>query len=377
MTHKTLWVHQYALRDLVDDTFDLFKERATSLLLAGVIPYSLVVIYVFLMRTYVIPGNFLQRFDEDAVMAVLQSPIFWGFLGGLAAVNGIAFSIGHIAQCRIAVAQALGERITLARAFRLLTKPFWSLMVVLVLLTPLASIVSSVTGMIGMVIGFILAAVLAAVAGEAGAVAGGVLVMLFFTAASMLGMVLVATYFVSVPVLVSHEHLGPFAALGRSYRIANANFKSHFAALYVLLHIPTFFGPVAMLVTGLLISVMKFIDPTMNVIISSLVGNLVSVACFGLAACLGTLTYLDGRCRLEAFDLLVLARHIGLEDELARALNQGPTAVAAQFPDYTAQRPAPVMPAASPGAATVLTPPSAPVGFPDYSAPPPEALDGK
>ncbi|HEY3418893.1 MAG TPA: hypothetical protein VGM23_18620, partial [Armatimonadota bacterium] len=140
MAHETTrWVHQYTLRDLVDDTFDLFKERATSLLLVGVIPYILVVIYVFLMRTFFIPENFLPRFDEDALTKLLQYWKFWVFVGGLGAVNAVAFTVGHIAQCRIAVAHALGEEISLARAFRLLAKPFWSLLVFLLIFTPLSS----------------------------------------------------------------------------------------------------------------------------------------------------------------------------------------------------------------------------------------------
>jgi hypothetical protein len=87
----------------------------------------------------------------------------------------------------------------------------------------------------------------------------------------------------------------------------------------------------------------------------------------GLMACLHAVTYVDGLCRTESFDLQVLAERIGLGTEFRRALNN-PAVLATTLrsgqPDYLRDpRAAAPSPYASP-TMPVLTNPS-------YSQPPP------
>jgi hypothetical protein len=95
-------------------------------------------------------------------------------------------------------------------------------------------------------------------------------------------------------------------------------------------------------------------------------------------ACFATITYIDGRCRSESFDLLLLAREIGMGEEFERAYAApGHTQVAmpphAGYPNYAASPPP------TPGqgftyvnSAVAAQQQQATSLYPDYSAPPPQ-----
>ena len=85
MTQLTSWVHRYTLRDLLDDSFDLFKERVITLLIAGALPYILVVAYQALMRSFVFPGNFLRDYSDAEMKNLMGNTEFWFYLSGLIA----------------------------------------------------------------------------------------------------------------------------------------------------------------------------------------------------------------------------------------------------------------------------------------------------
>lgn len=369
MAEMTPWVHQYTLRELIDDTFDLFRERASTLLLAGVLPFLLLVVYVVLMRVYVIPGNLLEEMlSNDAWEDLLFSKEILLFSFGFILLSGLAVSCTYIAQCRIAAWHALGLPVSLPRAFRYLAKPLLGMVVVGMLYGVLAFVALIVAAFVGGILVFLLGLLTGGIAGSPAAAAVAIISGLLVWLLAFDSTIFTGVYFLVAPVVLAFEHAWPGTAIGKSFQAGQAQTKSYFWALYVITRLPVLIMLAGTALSYLLQGPMAYIAPTAGgMIISLLISALSNIFFAALLACLQTLAYVDYRCRRDALDLQLLAREIGLDSELEAALAATPVTTAPQYPDYAA---APAMAGAPAAAVPGLTAPSAHAAFPDYSKPP-------
>ena len=314
MAHMTPWVHRYNLRELMDDSFDLFRERALSLLLAGLIPACLVVIYVVLMRVFYLHNHrlftSLDEFNSVEDFFEHTSPRTWLYLFGLLFVDSIAVFMALTAQARIAVRQLLGQSVSYQRAFFPFLKPFFSLIVVsfifnflLILANIVAMIVTSIVSLV-----FMPLIVLAANVSEILVAIIGILLAAISVIVWMGILIYVFTLFLTVPVFLGHKHEGPFSAISHSFRIAGSNMKAHFASLYIVTHVPMvaalLLPAVAFLILlpmGLLSGQFLYTDAVVAVVTLPFLAGFT-----GLCSCTAALAYVDGSCRLDAMDLQML-----------------------------------------------------------------------
>jgi len=372
MTQLTSWIHRYTLRDLLDDSFDLFKERVITLLMAGAPPYLLLVTYQVLMRFYVLPGNFLR--DMSDVNKLMGNSTFWLYCSGLVLISAIAFAVSLLAQSRVAISHVFGEPVSWHSVYRGALAPALRLIGVGVIYALFISVVSVIALLM---LSFILMLIMA-LGGAMGlgsmAIAGNVtlvvITVILFYALLMLALVLISALFLSVPVLVAHGHYGVFAALDKSFRYTAANYKANVVAFYVLLHLPILFTILAAGLQMLLIYGLKYIAPTAGEVAGSTIVMLISSLSFSaIVACQSALTYVDGQCRLEAFDLRLMAHEMGLEAEMAQAFQATAAPVQMYYPAYATT---PAQDAIVPDDLVAeMSTPAIPL-FPDYSAPPPE-----
>jgi hypothetical protein len=256
-----------------------------------------------------------------------------------------------------------------------------------------------------------------AAAGAAGSSFAVVLGVIFVFGLMLLAMSLVGALFLAAPVSLAIDHTGPFSALGKSFHLATSNFKAHCLSYLFLQQIPLILYMPALIIALLRQAHALNWSPALAVGIStpfSLLGSVVSLAVF---AGYVSLVYLDGRCRRDHLDLLLLARDLGMEAQVKQALlpatvqfarprtthyavagypNYAPASSSSGFPDYSrapeAQSLAPAAPSAAadyaafpPDAGTAEAPPAAlspspdlapgiplvSTAFPDYSAAPP------
>jgi hypothetical protein len=366
MAGMTPWVRQYRLRDLLDDSFALFRERVASLLLAGVVPAVLVVAFVAMMLRQM-PGNFQAELSEEAAREMLESAEFWYFIIAYSVVSWVAFSFAGIAQLRIAVGHALGIHRSFTDALKLMAKPFWSLLVAGIIFGIITVVAGIVIVIACMVVFWIFIALGMAVGEQPGAIVGGVIGALAALTAASLAFTLVATFFVFTPVALAQEHLGPFAAIGRSFRLASSQFKTYFWALFAYMQIPLLFLPLNIWIIWLATFLGRGVEASLSFnLFSTIVSVLTGIVFMAMLACLQALMYIDGRCRVGGFDLVMLAHTLGLGEPVEQALLQAayqPAATA--YPNYAAP------PVATTSAVTGLSQPAPVAGYPDYSAPPP------
>ena len=389
----TSWVHRYTLRELMDDSFDLFKERAIELLLAGLIPCCLFALYWLLVRTLVFPGNLLTDLETiDELIRMWQFWIFFLVLPGFVVIP-VTLSLMLIFQCRVAIRHVLGDDYSVIKTFRLLTKPFFSLIVVAIVFFFMqfaASLVTTIVSLIIIAIFNMLGMIFMAASEGSGTISASLIVGIIIVclgslisfALSLMVYLGVCALFMAAPVTLAYEHAGPFRAIGQSFNIALSNFKTQFLALYVIFHVPAVLSILMLAITLTLYMPFRYFAPGFSVdIIVTLFLMIFAVICTGMLACLQTLNYIDGRCRRDAFDLQLLAADIGLGEEFARLYTPGIRLQPVQYPNYAVMpntgSPAPppiVMPpnyAASPLAGNAIPSPGAVMPAPDYSAPPP------
>ncbi|MHB9109613.1 MAG: hypothetical protein ACYDCO_21380 [Armatimonadota bacterium] len=372
----TSWVHRYTLRELMDDSFDLFKERALDLMIAGLIPWCLVAIYWVLIRTFVFPGNLLTFLSWEKIEDLALTWEFWVFIvvGMFLVMIPFSYALTLILQCRVAARYALGEQVPLHRHFRLLAKPFFSLYFVILPIFGAANaivgwIVGSILGMIGGIFVIAGSALTDAASGSVAlAVVGGILTAIGVVLAVGLQLMVnlaICVPFLAAPVSLAYDHAGPFAAIGKSFHYAFANFKAQFMALAVFCHAPLVLYVILISLGALVAAILKYFAPYhfSFEIILTLVSIIFAVTCSGLLASLQALMYVDGRCRRDALDLQLMAADVGLGEEFARLYAVSPY-MRQQYPNYNA---APH--AAGPAAPQYGAPPV--IAYPDYSAPPP------
>lgn len=373
MAHMTAWVHEYRLRDLLDDSFDLFKERVTTLILAAIIPNLLLVAYILVMRLFIYPGQLEMPEAKPS-----EFPQFWQefyrspgyyYLLGLMLVTTLTNGVAYIAQCRIATWHALGEPVSLTRAFRLLAKPFFSMIPIAIIFQVFESLGMMISVFFVAIIVGLLSLILSS-AGPVGSVITGVVIVSLVLLVCGGVALLISALFLAAPIYLSNDHTGPFIALGKSFQATSTNFKAYFFSQLVLLPIPLMFWTLALLVTGLLQSQTSLVSPSVTAVLGTSLSGIGTMALWGMISCLQALVYVDIRCRKENLDLQLLAGEIGLGEEVSHTLAQVDAVLPVQatlYPDYSATLPS--APARSTAPRATLTAPAA--GFPDYSAPPP------
>gem|GEM_PF-2055257 len=366
----------------MDDGFDLFKERALDLMIAGLLPGCLIAIYWVLVRTFAFPGNLLTEYSQVYLEELQRDWKFWVFIIVLPyiVVMPVSLSLALILQCRIAVRHVLGDNCSATRALGMLAKPFFSLFIVYLVFGAMELLVGVVALIVNMIIMGIFVAIggifiyTSTMSGTISAV-GFIIIAIGYAIVFAIDSVIYlgsCVLFLSAPVLLAHEHHGPFKAIGQSFNIAQANFKAHFLALLVIVHAPVIMLVMLSSITGIVYALMRNSFPLSIEIITALFMLVFTAACTGLFSCLGALAYVDGRCRRDMLDLQLLAADIGLGETFARLYMPGLRMPQPYYPNYTgapgqsAMMPSPNYAAPPPGAG--LPPVSA---FPDYSAPPP------
>jgi hypothetical protein len=126
------------------------------------------------------------------------------------------------------------------------------------------------------------------------------------------GIYLFAAFYVAVPALLV-EGSGPFRSLGRSRELVQGRWWGTFGVAvvgYVLVSIVTF------AITGLIVG-LAFANPDRNTVtgfaLNTFAATLASMLSTPAAAAFATVLYIDLRVRKEGFDLLLLARRLGVE----------------------------------------------------------------
>jgi hypothetical protein len=203
---------------------------------------------------------------------------------------------------------------------------------------------------------------------------------------SLVTMSLVGALFLTAPGSLAVDHTGPFAALGKSFHIATANFKAHCVSYLFMQLIP-----IILLAPWLIIVILQeqgalglHFSPAIIDGVSAFCSIACSVVTLAVYAGYVSLVYLDGRCRQEHFDLLLLARDLGMGEQVEQAFLHGPAVFTApSFPNYAlagVPNSAATTNTAPINASTFATPianssnpqvPPVTVAYPDYSAPPP------
>jgi hypothetical protein len=145
--------------------------------------------------------------------------------------------------------------------------------------------------------GQILALIVASLVGHLSEAVGGVLCLLP-------GIALAAFFFLIGPAIVI-EHLGPFAAIGRSWRLVSRRFWPVLGTM--LLGIV-----MAVIITNIISALPEVLAATasshVSAVVDAVVGTLGSALEWAIVGNLAFMLYLDQRIRQEGFDLEVMAR---------------------------------------------------------------------
>jgi hypothetical protein len=143
-------------------------------------------------------------------------------------------------------------------------------------------------------------------------VLSGVLVLLGAILFVLPGIYLYVSFAVAVPVLLV-EGAGPWRALGRSRRLVKGRWWGTLGVTlvgYLLVSIVT------LALTGVVVGI-AFANPSRNsvtgFVLNTLAATIASMVATPAAAAFITVLYIDLRVRKEGFDLLLLARRLGVE----------------------------------------------------------------
>jgi hypothetical protein len=202
----------------------------------------------------------------------------------------------------------------------------------------------------------------------------GILTVLGFVLLIIPGVYLYVAFTVAVPVLLV-EGAGPWRALRRSRQLVRGRW---WGTLGVAVVGSLLVSVVSLAVSGLLVGV-AFANPSRNTVtgfvLNTLAATLGSMIATPAAAAFVTVLYVDLRVRKEGFDLLLLARGLGVE----RAPGQ-------EFPSFMPEPPPtgsqppfwPPPPGWEPGPAPVQPspPPLPPSNQPPFWPPPPDWQSG-
>ncbi len=182
------------------------------------------------------------------------------------------------------------------------------------------------------------------------------------------GIYLYVAFAVAVPVLLV-EGAGPVRALGRSRELVQGRWWGTLGVTFVGYMLVSI---VSLALTGLLVGI-AFANPDRNsvtgFVLNTLAATIGSMIATPAAAAFITVLYIDLRVRKEGFDLLLLARRLGVE----RAPGQGPPSFLPEAPPTGGQPPFwPPPPGWTPGPAPPVEPtPPAPASEQPPFWPPP------
>jgi uncharacterized membrane protein len=201
----------------------------------------------------------------------------------------------------------------------------------------------------------------------------GILTVLGFVLLIIPGVYLYVAFTVAVPVLLV-EGAGPWRALRRSRQLVRGRW---WGTLGVSIVGSLLVSVVSLAISGLLVGV-AFANPSRNTVtgfvLNTLAATLGSMIATPAAAAFVTVLYIDLRVRKEGFDLLLLARGLGVE----RAPGQ-------EFPSFIPEPPPtgsqppfwPPPPGWEPGPAPLVEPsPQPPSIQPPFWPPPPDWESG-
>jgi hypothetical protein len=142
--------------------------------------------------------------------------------------------------------------------------------------------------------------------------ASGFLVLLGSIFCVIPGIYLYVAFAVAVPVLLV-EGAGPFRALGRSRELVQGRWWGTLGVTFVGYMLVSI---VSLALTGLVVGI-AFANPDRNsvtgFVLNTLAGTIGSMIATPAAAAFITVLYIDLRVRKEGFDLLLLARRLGVE----------------------------------------------------------------
>ena len=344
MAKMTPWVRQYALRDLLDASIDLFKQRAGTLLLAGLIPYAFVIVYLALMRFFFSPGHFEPEGATPLAYfnALRANPELIYYNIGFFIISLLAIVVGYIAQCRIAVNHTLQQDSNIGQSYKRMIKPLFSILLIGIFYSVLLSVFIGIAVMAAGVIISIFALVLMN-SGTAGEMLIGIISIIITSLAVLLCYGASATYLLAAPVITAVENASPFSAIGRSFNTASSNFRVHFYALLVLQHIPLIIVVLLAMLAGIIQYLLNMLAPVTVLAMVSVLSWVGIIFMLALFSCLQSLVYLDGRCRRDNLDLLLIGEEIGIGREVAAALSGNGTyanapyisSAGSLFPDYS------------------------------------------
>jgi hypothetical protein len=201
------------------------------------------------------------------------------------------------------------------------------------------------------------------------AVLSGLLVGLGTLLCVIPGIYLYVAFTVAVPVLLV-EGAGPSRALGRSRELVRGRWWGTCGVAVVGYLLVSF---VSIALTGLVVGV-AFANPARNTVtgfvLNTLAATVGSMVATPAAAAFITVLYIDLRVRKEGFDLLLLARRLGVE----RAPGQEPPSFLPEPPPAESRPPFwPPPPGWEPGPAPLPaeSPPAPPSDQPPFWPPPP------
>jgi hypothetical protein len=209
-------------------------------------------------------------------------------------------------------------------------------------------------------------------------IVSGILTLIGFALCILPGVYLWAGFYVAVPVLLV-EGSGPLRSLGRSRELVRGRWWGTFGVAvvgYLLVSV------VSVALSGLIVG-LAFANPARNTVtgfvLNTFATTLGSMLTTPAAAAFATVLYIDLRVRKEGFDLLLLARRLGVEREPA----QEPPSFLPPPAEPTSAPPFwPPPPGWTPGPASLRPPmpehPQAPpADWPPYWPPPPGREPGQ
>jgi hypothetical protein len=264
-----------SIGEVLDAGFRLFRHRFGALMLAALVP----VVSLTIVATIVVASTDPDAFDVNATTTNDDAAAVTGTIVGFL-LQGIAAALGVAACFKLISAAYLGERAGVRDSLVYGLRRLWALIVVYLVLVVLMFLPLAMAVLIPLLIP----------------------VAVFFA----------VKFSMALPAVVI-ERRGPFAAVGRSWRLTRKNWWRAFGTLLV--------ATVLLLILLIAVSIaigagVLGLDEAGEVAVaavSTLAGIITNALTLPLTAAILTVQYYDLRVRKEAFDLELLARGVGVD----------------------------------------------------------------
>lgn len=291
--------------ELIDATFHIIRARFKALATVGalmMIPGAVMSLVLVLRMPDLMtatPGTMPTLGREYWTMFALVAPFSFAlFTFGIAAL--IAMSSGAY----------LGKEVDVREAFATARRRFWPVLGAFFVKWFMISVpIFAMLVIVGITAGG--AAAASGDATMAGAMAGGVGVLLLL-AWMIVAPILLLRWAVSTPAAVL-EPIGPVASLSRSAKLTKGS-KGRLFVLYLVFFVVAM---VAVMTLGMLGGLVG--AAAGSVVVSQVLGNVMSLAMYPVLAVLQTVVYYDLRIRTEAYDLELMAQGLGADAALPAA----------------------------------------------------------